>query len=150
MSTLLSLAALTVLAQTTIQANPGVDKVFATADGNVFLPSALNLAREHGRQTKLEVHEIGRSGADSTEVLDHIATDAEANELKQQEEAAAAAALAAQASTPPATTPAVPVEAGALAQAVGKAAAVNKSAKATDAPAAEGKPADAKSDAANA
>ncbi len=136
MSKLLSLATLMATAQPVFAANPDADKVFATADGNVFLPHALNLARHHGRQNGLEVHEISRVGRVSDDLLDHIATDAEANELKRAADEAAAKNTAA--TVPPATGEAVPVEAAAVAQAVGKAKAVRKTDQATDAPANEG------------
>ena len=138
MRILLSLIALTALAQETFAANPKADKVFATADGNIFLPDAHNAARNHARQEKLEVHEISRTGSTSDDILDHIQTDAKANELKHQADADEAARLATTLPTVPATGEAVPVEAAALAQAAGKTEAVEETAKAIDAPAAEG------------
>lgn len=139
MRTLLSLAALTLLAQETFQDNPTVDKVFATDDGNIFLPHALNLARNHARQEKLEVREISRDGAASDDVLEHIATDSEANERKRQEDDSAVAANTPN-TAPLAVGTAVPVEAAAAAQAKGKAVAVKETGKAADKPSEDGKP----------
>lgn len=137
MRNLLSLIALTALAQETFAANPKADKVFATADGNIFLPDAHNAARNHARQEKLEVHEISRTGATSNDILDHIQTDAKANELKHEQDVADAADAHATLPTVPATGEAVPIEAAALAQAAGKTEAVEETAKSIDAPAAE-------------
>jgi hypothetical protein len=137
MGNILSLAALIALAQPVFKANPKADKVFATSDGNIFLPDAHNAARNHGRQEKLEVHEISRTGATSDDILDHIQTDAKANELKHEQDAAEAAVNAAKSNPVPATGEAVPVEAAAAAQAAGKTEAVEESTKANDAPAAE-------------
>ena len=138
MKNLLSLAALTLMAQEIFDANPTLDKVFATADGNLFLPSNHNLARNHARQENLMVYEISGTGVASDDILDHIQTDAKANELKHEAAAAEAAAHAATLPTVPATGEAVPVEAAALAQATGKSEAVEATAKAIDAPATEG------------
>ena len=142
MSKLLSLAALTLLAQDTLKANPDIDKVFGTADGNIFLPTGHNLARNHARETKLEVHEISRAGAITDDILEHIQTDTKANELKRQADADEAAAAAAHQATVRGTSPAVPIEAAAAAQAAGKVDAVEETEKAVDDPAAETAPAE--------
>lgn len=135
MGKLLSLAALALLAQETFASHKDIDKVFATADGNIFLPSSHNAARNHGRQEKLDVHEISRTGATSDDILDHIKTDAEANETKREGEVADAAANAAKLPETPATGAAVSTEAAAAAKAAGIAAAVKKGPNAKDAPA---------------
>lgn len=137
MGKLLSLAALAVLAQETFASHTDIDKVFATADGNIFLPSSHNAARNHARQEKLEVHEISRTGAFSDDILKHIETDAEANETKREGEAADAAAKKTGLPTVPATGTAVSPEAAAAAKAAGIAKAVKKGPNAKDAPAAK-------------
>lgn len=134
---ILSLIALTALAQETFAAHPKVDKVFGTADGNIFLPDAHNAARNHARDMKLEVHEISRTGSVSDDVLDHIETDAEANETKREGVNADAAKQAAAQSSKPVTGADVSPEAAAAAKAAGIAKAVKKGPNAKDTPAAK-------------
>lgn len=78
MSKLLSLAALTALAAATFEKNTDIAKVFATADGNIFLPSSENYAINHGRQEKLTVYTITR--AQAAEAKASGATEGEKND----------------------------------------------------------------------
>lgn len=64
MSALLSLAALAALALPTFQANTDLQKVYATADSNIFISE--NFAINHGRQEKLTVYPITRAEAEAT------------------------------------------------------------------------------------
>ena len=64
MSALLSLAALAALSLATFQANTDLQKVYATADGNIF--TSENYAINHGRQEKLTVYPITRAEAEAT------------------------------------------------------------------------------------
>jgi hypothetical protein len=60
-SHLLPLVALALLAHQTFTDHPDIDKVYGTADGNIFLPSSENAARNHSKQEKLDLHTITRS-----------------------------------------------------------------------------------------
>ncbi|SHJ75930.1 hypothetical protein SAMN02745146_0093 [Hymenobacter daecheongensis DSM 21074] len=56
-----SLSELQEQSKETFAAHPGTAKVFATADGNIFLNE--NAGRNHARQEKLELHTIERGEA---------------------------------------------------------------------------------------
>ncbi|MFD2787945.1 hypothetical protein [Hymenobacter rubripertinctus] len=90
MKNLLSTALLVAAALPYFKENQELTKVFATADGNIFLPDALNRARLHAKDTGLEVQTIDRATATaSTEVLEQVVIDTEANVLKNASKAAA-------------------------------------------------------------
>lgn len=64
MSALLSLAALAALSLPVFETNTDLQKVHATADGNIF--TSENYALNHGRQEKLTVYPITRAEAEAT------------------------------------------------------------------------------------
>lgn len=52
---------LLIIASSIFLAHPGIDKLFATADENVFLPDKENLAKLHAKETHQELRTIHRS-----------------------------------------------------------------------------------------
>lgn len=82
MSKTYSLKELTIMAGEVLKANPDVNKVLATTDGNIFFESGKNAAELHSKNNgNLTIHEIVREGTVFKEEKKESNTPAEVDAL---------------------------------------------------------------------